>query len=182
MAVYDDYEQVAREIYNKYIYNGWDADYDEFMDSFEANIEEGLDSWWNLDDFDIKKLEQTVKEVFDLLNSPAIKRYGDKLELSDNRTMWNIDAPMQDETDYYVYSDIVNEAIDMFKDQEGIDLGVEGRSGRHITVEDTYDNAKNYFELCDKVQDYEDWVIKGYTEYAKDRYGEDFENYDSSNF
>lgn len=104
-----------------------------------------VNSWWNVEDFDERKLRQTIKNAINAANN--VKLYDGYIELSDNHTLFNISADISNEE----YMECVNDAASEFEYITGVELYFLGRSGRHVCVENTYENALKYNELC-KIQ------------------------------
>lgn len=63
------------------------------------------------------------------------------IQLSDNSTILSIDN--EHVPDYY-YSQLVEDAAETFKEQTGQELYFLGRSGRHVCIEYTLENLRNY--------------------------------------
>lgn len=147
---------LAREVFNKQV-RGADWD-DSVFNNLQSNLDT-LDSWWNIEDYDRGELIRTIKGAIDLYNNTKDKLYrgdnGTFLQLSDRHTMWELKRDILPED----YSFLVEEACDKFKAQTGVELYCEGRSGRHVCVEYTYDNALRYEEFCQLQTSLENWVI-----------------------
>lgn len=69
--------------------------------------------------------------------------YNKFLELNDNYTLLSIPSDVDKE----VYWNKVGSAFNQFENETGVELFAEGRSGRHICVNNTAYNAVNYKEL-----------------------------------
>lgn len=78
------------------------------------------------------------------------------LQLHDNPTMNYLDNENKSQEEY---ADLVDEAVNIFEGETGVELYRLGRSGRHICVELNYENAKNYNKLRNKALKLEQWVI-----------------------
>ena len=100
---------------------------------------------------------EKAKKIWDNYTKDKLYRgdNGTFLQLSDRHTMWELKRDILPED----YSFLVEEACDKFKAQTGEELYCEGRSGRHICVEYTYDNALRYDEFCQLQTSSENWVI-----------------------
>ena len=79
------------------------------------------------------------------------------LQLHDNRTLWKIDNPNL--TDEF-YIQLVNDAIQAFEDSTEVKLYLLGRSGRHVCIEDTPSNSRQFHWLCKLALKLEKQVIK----------------------
>lgn len=115
---------------------------------------------------------KVVKIVTDALNQCTFYCADNDcyIELSDNHTLWDIDAPDGFESDSFfeeTYAMIVNEAATDFKKETGIDLLYLGRMGRHVCVETTLDNVINYHKLQSVQDKLEKEVISKSEEYMK---------------
>lgn len=89
-----------------------------------------------------------------------VKFYDGYLELNDNHTLWNINAPENDMLfDEEAYSFIVTEALEQFRAETDTDLYLLGRMGRHAVVDNNFSNLMRYDELKQVQQKYEQEVI-----------------------
>lgn len=77
------------------------------------------------------------------LKENCLNYYEDMLELNDNHTLWEITKEISPE-EYFIK---VNEKLHEFESITGIEVFIEGRSGRHICIEDTLENAYRLNEL-----------------------------------
>ena len=99
-----------------------------------------------------------------------IPTYNGALELSDNHTLYELKS-LDDAYDsysedvYYTYSQFVEDAVRTFEEDTGVKLYGEGRSGRHIVVDDTIENRIKYDELKEKQAELEKWVINNTNRY-----------------
>lgn len=141
---------------------------------FEVNDLEDYQDWY--DSSITPEIYNAAKtSVENALNN--VKFYeGDRgepyIELNDNRTLWDIEAPDEygaDEDGSFevVYSDIVQEACQDFKDETGEELYLLGRMGRHVCVANHYVNAIRYNELKAVQEKYEKQVIDKANAYLK---------------
>lgn len=89
-----------------------------------------------------------------------VKFYDGYLELNDNHTLWNINAPENDMLfDEEAYSFIVTVALEHFRAETDTDLYLLGRMGRHAVVDNNFSNLMRYDELKQVQQKYEQEVI-----------------------
>jgi hypothetical protein len=72
----------------------------------------------------------------------TIVKYRDYIQLHDNRTIWNCNKYNDD-----VYNQLVVEAISEFEASMGVKVYLEGRSGRHICVEDNPHNRQQFINM-----------------------------------
>lgn len=129
---------------------------------------------WNLPDVDNYEYsygtvaKETLDKAIELLTKliSSVKFYvgdnGAHLELNDNRTLWNINAPDEYEgefdNEYYQY--LVDQALDEFEERTGVKAYQDGRMGRHIVVDITFDNMIRFNELKEVQESLEADVIK----------------------
>lgn len=107
---------------------------------------------------------QKIKEIIetcDYYNSDN----EDYIQLNDNHTMWQINFDEYTGTEwvmnlYLNYRTLVNYVFEIFKEKTNVELYALGTNGRHICVENNYDNAKNYLEFVKIQQELEEAVIK----------------------
>lgn len=84
----------------------------------------------------------------------TIVKYRDYIQLHDNRTIWNCHQYDED-----IYSSLVVEAISEFEASMGVKVYLEGRSNRHICVEDNPHNRQQFINLRRKALSLEKRVI-----------------------
>lgn len=93
-----------------------------------------------------------------------------KIELSDRATLLYLDTIEKENIEYkaeQLYCFLRDIAFVKFENETGVEIYQDGRSGRHIVVEDNFYNAYNYDKLCSKQEKYEDWLIKEYNKEIK---------------
>ncbi len=78
------------------------------------------------------------------------------LQLHDHHTVWKLDNDKKTDEDFY---SLVESAKIQFEMETGVDLLFEGRSGRHICVDDTPENSRHFQYLQNKALKLEKWVI-----------------------
>lgn len=98
------------------------------------------------------------------MRNKTLKRYteynGDTyLELHDNHTIWELDNSKATDEDFIW---LVNDAIDLFKRDTGVQVFLLGRSGRHVCVKDTADNSRRYQYLRNKALQLEEKVVRAF--------------------
>ena len=147
-----------------YVYNDCDGDISNFPDKEKMEyIADVNGREYN----QIKKLvEKAISNVADHLYS--YDRWGkENIELSDRATMnyihGNVDN-VDPEESMWTYEKLRDQAFKNFEDETGVEIYQDGRSGRHIVVENNYYNASHYDELCAAQEKWEDWLID---EFAK---------------
>lgn len=147
-----------------YIYDDCNGDIDNFPDKEQMEyIADVTGREYN----QIKKMVATaIENVADHLYN--YDRYGkENIELSDRATIaqlyGNIDNVDPEETQH-TFENLRDQAFKNFEDETGVEIFQDGRSGRHIVVENNFDNAYNYNKLCAAQEKWEDWVID---EFAK---------------
>lgn len=126
-------------------------------------------------DFSEKDYEIIKSELEKLTNLP---HYNGMLELSDNHTLNTLGDRVGDisESDSELLLDIYNTqlqvAFDSFEENTGVECYTEGRMGRHICVEDTYQNASRFEELQSIQREMESTLIDTVVEEFKNEVGE----------
>lgn len=147
-------EEAVNEVARN-LFDGGDIDYTIERDG-SANIDT-----WNLPDVDNYEYnygtvdKETLDRAIELLTKliSSVKFYvgdnGASLELNDNHTLWDINAPdgYEGEFDYDYYQYLVDQALDDFEERTGVEAHQEGRMGRHIVVDITFDNMIRFDEL-----------------------------------
>lgn len=147
-------EEAVNEVARN-LFDGGDIDYTIERDG-SANIDT-----WNLPDVDSYEYsygtvnKETLDKAIELLTKliSSVKFYvgdnGASLELNDNHTLWDINAPdeYKGEFDYDYYQYLVEQALDDFKERTGVEAHQDGRMGRHIVVDITFDNMIRFDEL-----------------------------------
>ena len=91
--------------------------------------------------------------------------YGDDkvyIELHDNRTLYKVVIQSNEDAEWYQHC--VLEAARKFKERTGRNIYALGRSARHICVEETDENMKQYRYLKSVALALEKEVIKKYRE------------------
>lgn len=88
---------------------------------------------------------------------------GAYIELNDNHTLWDIEAPEGYEDDgsfqEVLYPQLVEEACKDFKAETGVELKLLGRMGRHACVDVTFENIFDWKKLQDVQERLEQEVI-----------------------
>ena len=105
-----------------------------------------------------------------VLNLSELPKYDDMLELSNEPVLSSRefnDIGLEDYDAYNLYTQLVDDKVIDFKEKTGVDLHILGRSGRHVCVENNYENAKNYDMLKRIQSDLVDEVIKDYNNYSE---------------
>lgn len=147
-------EEAVNEVARN-LFDGGDIDYTIERDG-SANIDT-----WNLPDVDSYEYsygivdKETLDKAIELLTKliSSVKFYvgdnGASLELNDNHTLWDINAPdeYKGEFDYDYYQYLVEQALDDFEERTGVEVHQDGRMGRHIVVDITFDNMTRFDEL-----------------------------------
>lgn len=159
----ENYSQSELEEYASYLYNEADGDVNDIPD-----YEECIDWIVNVDKNTYKKLYKMVKQAIENVSG---NMYNGKIELSDNHTLWNIAGNFTPE-DFMFYRD---EAIRQFEEETGIEMWQDGRSGRHIVVDDNFTNAYHYNELVEAHDKWENWLISKVEEIATEEINESTE-------
>jgi len=141
-----DNDCIATGIYNEDIdiIGDYDIyDYDSVLEFVEKN---GLVSF----------IKDTFKRLTENVNYYKSGYEGYCIELHANHTLYEIDK----EIDEYFYQNTVNTAVETFEENTGVKIYLLGRSGRHVCVENTFENLSRYAELKQRAEHLEKWVIQ----------------------
>lgn len=88
----------------------------------------------------------------------------DMLELSDRHVLWRVNIPNEaSEARYYRLCEISRAKL---SEHYHTPIGFYGRSGRHVCVEDTTANRRNYRHLVKAVKREQDKIIKHFADTA----------------
>ena len=121
------------------------------------------------DEFDThQEFADYAEEVFQLLHD--INFYQNMIELfADRIDFETIDVSKLSseqrndlETTTQMYLD---QAVEKFEKKTGIDIYLEGRSGRHVCIENTLKNAIKYDDLCSIQKELKDEYVEKVNEY-----------------
>lgn len=111
------------------------------------------------------KIKQMVAKA---IENVADNFYGDYIEINDNATKLdihidNINTDELSDGDYEIidehYQELVNEALEKLQEFTLGEVYQDGRSGRHIVMEDNFYNAYHYDEIREKQEELEQWVL-----------------------
>lgn len=148
------------------VYKDCDGDINRFPDK------DAMDYIADVTPKEYKIIKQKVTQA---INNVADNFYNGYIELSNNATINELRGNFDDVDPDQVmqeYSSIVNSAFAQFEADTGVEIWQDGRMGRHIIVEDNFNNAYNYNDLCNKQEELEEWVIdeleKAYPEKSSD--------------
>ena len=156
----DEKDYLEEYIFDEYIRNDYFPTYDDVND-------EVMDVSQDDYDFAVK----TVGEVIDNIDLDK-NNYDGYIQLHDNYTVSKLDNPNKSDEEFSFF---VDKSADKFKSITGEDLYFLGRSGRHVCVELTYNNAKNYDYLRDTALDLEQQVVDEFnSDVSQDDYDESF--------
>lgn len=147
-----------------YVYNDCEGDLNNFPDKEQMEyIADVTDEEYNqIKEMVTKAIENVTGKLYSYDN-----RNEENIELSDRPTIEylhgnfeGIDEGVLDDT----FIKIRDEALENFKEETGVEIWQDGRSGRHVVVENNFDNAYNYDKLCEIQEKWENWLID---EFAK---------------
>lgn len=111
----------------------------------------------NLDEDYVGEFSELAQAIPDFVESlKRVKFYNGLIELSNNQTMYSIDREIG--MDEYQFA--LDQAINGFEEETGVEVFLEGRSGRHICVSDTVENIIDYNSLKDKQKYWEKWLVE----------------------
>lgn len=107
---------------------------------------------------DFEKAEIYLKSL--LMNDVKFySEYSRYLELSDNRTLNDITVPEGVNFDIEEYSVVRDMAVNQLSQEIHTEVYMLGRSGRHICVDNTFNNLVHYSEYKQKQKEWEAWLI-----------------------
>ena len=119
------------------------------------DIEDYIYYYGEAKETDFNKALEVITDALD-----KVKFYDGYLELNDNHTLWDINAPEDNMLfNEDAYSFIVTEALEQFRAETDTDLYLLGRMGRHAVVDNNFSNLMRYDELKQVQQKYEQEVI-----------------------
>jgi len=95
-------------------------------------------------------------------------RHNGSLELHANHTAWELSnqhVTEQNSSAYdHLYMSLVEDACKQFEKETGVEVFMEGRSGRHVCVKDTPENSRKLTYLRNKALRLEREVVKAWNE------------------
>lgn len=168
-----DEEDLATLFYEQAMETGTISGREGTIKDYEFDSLEEVQDWYDENVTD-EVYNKAVAVVTKILNN--IKYYKDSegsglfIELNDNHTLWDIEAPEDYEEDGTldeVYNDIVSDACAEFQKETGEQLYLLGRSGRHACVSNKFMNAYRYEELKEIQERLEKEVIENANTYLK---------------
>ena len=136
---------LANYIYKKIICHNYKGDL-----LIELNEKEINDLFYNdvkiYYDDKIKKpaFNRIIKAFKKIVESKEIKFYNDEIQLNDDRTLWLLNNDVV--IDWDGFQLIASDFLDSFTIDTGIDVFQDGRSGRHIVIENNIKNFINSLE------------------------------------
>ena len=136
----------------EYIFDDY-KEYGEFpeYDSFTYSV-------MDISKPDFNKAVKNVSKVVDTIKNHIYNVDGtEMLELHAHYTAYRLGDNGKDDQDWY---NIVKTAMDSFEENTGVTLYAEGRMGRHMCVDYTYENAKRYDELVQVCEDLENQAVE----------------------
>lgn len=106
--------------------------------------------------YDYTMTKTTYNTAIKCLKSLDLPLYEGCLELNKNHTFWKLDTD-KSETEIYI---ILEDKLAEFEQKSGVEIFALGRSGRHICIENTFENALNYYKLKDLQEKLEEEFIE----------------------
>lgn len=120
--------------------------------------EQATEYYWSKYDFTERVFNNTKEHLENLLyGAEFYDDHGLYLQLHDNHTFWNMGPTAYD--DFEIMA-ILDDAVEGFEKETGIEVFGLGRSGRHICVDFNLHNLENYDKLVDTALKWESWFIK----------------------
>lgn len=163
-ALNEELSESTLDEYCSYLYDYANGEVDDI-----PSYEETKDYYFDCSKQEYKKIYNMVKTAIENVADNLYSYDNGKLriELSDRSTLNNLSGNIEDvdpEQSLFTYEKLRDEAFKKFEEETGVEIWQDGRSGRHIVVDDNFYNAYHYNELCDAQEKWEDWVID---EFAK---------------
>lgn len=147
--------EVAEYLYNE---SEQDLDYIPEIEDIQDRVNE---------DCDENMYNKAVDIVRNIIENITYYEYDYKkyIQLSDNHTMYELNDDVEMTADQY--SSLVDIFLQQLQDEINIDIYALGRSGRHICIDNTFDNALNYNRYVQAQRKYEQEMIN----YINQEYG-----------
>lgn len=147
--------EVAEYLYNE---SEQDLDYIPEIEDIQDRVNE---------DCDENMYNKAVDIVRNIIENITYYEYDYKkyIQLSDNHTMYELNDDVEMTADQY--SSLVDIFLQQLQDEINIDIYALGRSGRHICIDNTFDNALNYNGYVQAQRKYEQEMIN----YINQEYG-----------
>ncbi len=90
----------------------------------------------------------------------CVPGYGNMLQVSDRRVLWETNILSDfDEHDFYFDCEL---ALIELSEQYNTEFVLAGRMSRHVCIEDTPDNRRNYQNIVESVKQKQDEIISNY--------------------
>lgn len=150
----EDTNDLSDEVYEiaEYMYNESEQDLDYIPDI--EDIQDTINEECNEDMYN--KAVNIVKNIIE-----SIEYYEDTrnkyIQLSDNHTMYELNSDV--EITFDQYSSLVETFLQRLQEEINVTVYALGRSGRHICIENTFDNALNYNKYVEAQSKYEQEMI-----------------------
>ncbi len=150
----EDTNDLSDEVYEiaEYMYDESEQDLDYIPDI--EDIQDTINEECNEDMYN--KAVNIVKNIIE-----SIEYYEDTrnkyIQLSDNHTMYELNSDV--EITFDQYSSLVETFLQRLQDEINVTVYALGRSGRHICIDNTFDNALNYNKYVEAQSKYEQEMI-----------------------
>lgn len=150
----EDTNDLSDEVYEiaEYMYDEseQDLDYIPDIEDIQDTINEECDEdMYNKAVNIVKNMIESIEYYEDTRN-----KY---IQLSDNRTMYELNSDV--EITFDQYSSLVETFLQRLQDEINVTVYALGRSGRHICIDNTFDNALNYNKYVEAQSKYEQEMI-----------------------
>lgn len=150
----EDTNNLSGDLYEivKYMYDESEQDLD-YIPELE-DIQDTINEDCNEDMYN-----KAVDIVRNIIENITYYEYDYKkyIQLSDNHTMYELNDDVEMTADQY--SSLVDIFLQQLQDEINIDIYALGRSGRHICIDNTFDNALNYNGYVQAQRKYEQEMI-----------------------
>lgn len=126
--------------------------------SFNMEYDEYNEYYQDCNEADFEKAKEYLKQL--LIDTKYYTDYKRYLELSDNHTFWDIEVPEGKQLNYDdEYGFVYDQALSGLSKEIGTDVYGLGRSGRHICVDDTFENLTKLNDFKVAQAKWEKWFI-----------------------
>lgn len=123
---------------------------------------------------DFDKASNVIQEMYDLVWSLDFYKNSGKqyIQLSADQIMFDLDHSKLTDDDYNQLDlgqqAYLDDACLEFQQKTGVEIYLLGRSGRHVCVDNNFENAIRYEELCDVQSKMQDKYIEDIEKLAKE--------------
>lgn len=130
-----------------------------------GNIQKDISSYEQVKEYyDNNIRRDTYNRARKILEELDVKFYDGYIELNDNHTLWQINSCIPQEV-YWMW---VEDFAQIFYEETGVVVYCEGRSNRHVVVEDNLDNVLQINKLKEVQRRLEEEFINKCNNYTEE--------------